>query len=61
MHPTTAQYLVQSRQSDLYAEAARERLARQAREAARQNRKPSGSTGFLAATRQLASSLLAVA
>jgi hypothetical protein len=61
MHPTTARYLVDSHQSDLMAEAARERLARQAREATRQSRKPSRTVGFLAATRQFVSSILAIA
>ncbi len=59
MHPTTARYLVESRQSDLYAEAARERLAREVREATRQDR-TSRSTGVLAATRHLVLSLLAI-
>jgi hypothetical protein len=65
MHPTTAKYLIESRQSDLYAEAARERLASEVRAAARRERtapaKAQPPAGIVAATRRLVLSLLALA
>jgi hypothetical protein len=61
MHPTAARYLVESRQSDLRAEAARERLVSEARRASRGKRSRETSTGFLATTRQLLASIAAAA
>ena len=58
MDPTTARYLVDSHQSDLLAEADRERRARQAREASRRDRRPSRPAGLIAATRQFVASLI---
>lgn len=53
MHPTTARYLVESRQNDLRAEAARERLASQVRRAAAADHSAPATSGVLAATRLL--------
>lgn len=61
MHPTIARYLVESHQSDLYAEAARERLASEVRAASRRERTAPATSGLRAAARQLVSSLLAIA
>jgi hypothetical protein len=61
MHPTTARYLVGAHQSDLYAEAARERLARQVRDSTRRQRPEPARTRLVAVTRRRLVSLFATA
>jgi hypothetical protein len=61
MHPTTARYLVDAHRSDLYAEAARERLAGQVRDSTRRERPEPARTGLVAVTRQRLVSLFATA